>query len=298
MNPIEDLVVRTVPEEVEKELIVCCCMLDELVNVGSNILVNDKNVIDWIDNTPTMMFRNFIELVDSISILIKNSSPDTARILLRSLVESYFSLYYVLIDDTRQRCKAFIVADMIDQSKLIQKIIDRENGSERKVNLSSGQYSLQEINDSRLNVLKSQDFKEVYEEFETLIKKSKGKITPPWYKAFKGPSNIREMSISINQQEFYDKLYSVLSADTHSVNVISGKTSTDENGELGIHQLRCWDNVRLVTDNAINLSIKLFRIYVNQRTPTFSNKYNEWEKDYLSRISKQLTSLIQVVSKY
>ena len=73
-------------------------LLDEIVNYGSHVSrwclekkkEGDENAVS------ILMFRNILELIHSISILIKTSCADPCNILLRSLFESFLNLNYLL----------------------------------------------------------------------------------------------------------------------------------------------------------------------------------------------------------
>jgi hypothetical protein len=298
MDGIENLVVREIPDEIKKELEICCALLDDLVNVGSNILDCDDSGNDWIDtNPPVMLLRNYFELVDAISILIKNSSPDPSRVLLRSLTENYLSLSYILKENIREKCKAFIVADMLDQLIIIDRMIYNENNGitpKKVVSVNGKQYTFSEIKNERISLLNNEHFKDTYLQFIKLKKVRKNKdIYPKWYSLQNGPSSIYTLAVSLGETDMYDILYSKLSADTHVANVISGKISSDESGNAAVHQIRSWKNTHLVTTYTISLTLKMYKNYIEKRSTKFASQYNKWVIEFLEK-KKILDSLIHV----
>ncbi len=86
--------------------------LDLLVNFGSwlfmwcskdNRLLPDEKIV------LLLILRRVLELTDAISILIKKSSIDSCKILLRSLLETYFETEYLLSKESDKRSKCYIV---------------------------------------------------------------------------------------------------------------------------------------------------------------------------------------------
>ena len=70
--------------------------LEEIVNFGTHLLIADiQKKRSGKDNfVPTLFLRNILDISDSISILIRKSATDPAKIQLRSLLESCLNLAY------------------------------------------------------------------------------------------------------------------------------------------------------------------------------------------------------------
>lgn len=56
----------------------------------------------------TFIFREYIDLLDGVSILVRSSSSESARILSRSLFELYLSIMYIFEKDTKLYMKVYI----------------------------------------------------------------------------------------------------------------------------------------------------------------------------------------------
>ena len=99
------------------------------MNFGTHILKWDvekkRNGRD--KNVPSVFLRNSIELGDAISLLIQKSSIDPAKILVRSLMESNFSLLYMIEKDEQLRAHAFLVCRLNKEIRYYKKFIKEDN---------------------------------------------------------------------------------------------------------------------------------------------------------------------------
>lgn len=100
-NPIEEILPQNRDEYLIKIQNHCSDQISEMVNFGTHILNWDLEIKreGKNNNIPTLFFRNILEISDSISILIKESSIDPAKIILRSLIENILQLIYMIEED-------------------------------------------------------------------------------------------------------------------------------------------------------------------------------------------------------
>lgn len=70
--------------------------IDQVVNKGTHVLKWDveKKRAGKDHSIPSLIFRNLIELGDSISVQLRQSSVDPAKTTLRSLFEGYLSIIH------------------------------------------------------------------------------------------------------------------------------------------------------------------------------------------------------------
>jgi hypothetical protein len=103
-KPIENILPRIADEHLQKVLDDYSKTIDEVLNFGTHILLWDieykREGKD--NNIPSLFLRNIIELVDSISVLTKNSLIDPAKIQIRALLENHFGLLYMLQKDEKK----------------------------------------------------------------------------------------------------------------------------------------------------------------------------------------------------
>lgn len=99
-------------------------LFDNCIDYGGGLTVQyfkTKSKCDE-DLPPLLFFRSFLEVSDSFSILFKNSCIETCKILLRSMLESYFNLEYLLNMDTNRKALAYLVWDTHNQIDLMKKL--------------------------------------------------------------------------------------------------------------------------------------------------------------------------------
>ena len=122
---IEEVLPSQLDESLEFILNSLSTNLSEVVNYGTHILMWDvETKRSGKDNhIPTLFFRNAIELGDSISLLIKNSSIDPSKILLRTLIENTYGLIYILERNEKQRALSYMVWKTIKDIKANKRFI-------------------------------------------------------------------------------------------------------------------------------------------------------------------------------
>lgn len=174
--------------------------ISEVINFVTHLLVWDVQTgREGKDNhIPTLFFRNILELGDSISILIKSSSIDPSKILLRSLLENSFGLQYLLEKNERERSLSYMVWKALKQIKNYKRFISDHPSSKelKKLILENNldfpfekffdREDVQKVIDAKATLLKKPEFKEVYKEYNRTSSKRK---SPAWYSLFDGPHN-------------------------------------------------------------------------------------------------------------
>jgi hypothetical protein len=112
--------------------------LKRVVNFGTHILKWDiekkRNGRD--KNVPSVFLRNSIELGDAISLLIEKSSIEPAKILVRSLMESNFSLLYMIEKDEQLRAHSFLVCRLNKEIRYYRQFIEEDTLSKGFVSKS------------------------------------------------------------------------------------------------------------------------------------------------------------------
>lgn len=101
--PVKEIIPREVDPRIKDLLNHFSVLISECVNFGSNIFTWKKySKIDAEVIAPPMLFRHFLDLTDSISILIKEGCADPSKLLLRGLLETYFSTLAIQVPFTEQ----------------------------------------------------------------------------------------------------------------------------------------------------------------------------------------------------
>jgi hypothetical protein len=130
-RPIKEVIPREIQENILPIVNRFAELIEEMVNFGSQILIWDIHPETSGEENipPTMLFRHYLDIIDSVSILVRQGTGDTPKILLRAALEVKLYLKYIFESDTIDRCMAFIVADALNQIKVIKKLHpDTEEG--------------------------------------------------------------------------------------------------------------------------------------------------------------------------
>lgn len=286
-QPVREVIPREIPENVIPTLNMFSETLDEFVNFGSHILNWDANPNNTGEENvaPTMLFRHFLDLIDTISILVKHSCGDTSKLIIRGALETTFGIEYLFEKDTYNRAMAFLVTDVISQIKTLKRLNPKTvEGKElyntfekekffTKAELFS-KYDLDDHIKSKEGILQLPQFKKASDEYDQLRKN--GEKNPKWYRLFGGPRNFEALSAHLKQKTLYELLYRKWSGAVHGSDIYLGKLSHNELGGVDIVQLRYIKDVQEVVKYAMTLSLKVFRLFIDNRLPEKQTVFKEW----------------------
>lgn len=263
--------------------------IDKLVRFGSDLIDWDltREGVEKKDGylVPILFLRNLIENIDAIGILVRQGASDPAKALLRTVVENFFSLEYLLTEKQDERCMCFHVWNTYHNYKYYEML---DGTSERAKQLQALLRKDQSMKDSAPLVFELVDklkanakellalplYKEFAEEFErTKAKLKKG--NPHWYSLYDGPQSVEALANKSKFPALYE-VYRGLSNTVHGVNIIQGKIAGIGEGQIGIDQLRFPKEAHSITQYAHNLCIATFTTYINTRLPERVNELQQW----------------------
>jgi hypothetical protein len=284
--PIDDFIPRTLDTDLADILLRFSKGLEELVNFGSQVLNWDMDRENGGDeDLPAILFlRNFLEQIDGISILIKHSSVEPCKPLLRTALENFFSLEYLLQEDSHNRAMSFLVWNAITTEKWIRKADGKskdflEASAKYKKDKMMNQLQPLIVPDTEAmlatvqKMLELPKYKSVVEEYE---KCKKAKKNPTWYNLFGGPNNLEDLANRVGLPALYDVLYRGWSGSTHGNNIVQGNLDKDESGQAKLIQIRNPSGAQTVTQHCTNISIMAFRIFIEKRMPQKMPEFKKW----------------------
>ena len=263
--------------------------IDEVVDYGTHILKIDLDSVQGSDEQIPIIFsiRQIIDLADSISILIKNSSIDSCKLILRGLLETCFGIEYMLEGDTVERCMAFMVWHAHKNMKVYERINStKEPGKQLQSTLNDDkllngiEFGIKaEFLDGKYenlcSLLKRPEYQKAEQEFQNL-KKLKIK-NPAWYQFYSGPKSIQELAKYLKLSGMYELLYRNLSGPIHGTDIFQGKLSGNEN-QLEVLQLRFAGDARSIYMLTVNLTIMTYSTYVEKRLPNNYEEFKKWKE--------------------
>lgn len=298
-KPIFEILNRlNINDEKKTSLEIYSQWIEELVNFGTHILKWDLDEATGKDeNIPiVMMFRNFLEHLDSISILVKSGSIDPTKSIARGLLEIYLGLEYILEDDTINRAMGFLVWHYKNELKVYKKLKpNTEEYKNFKNKISKNGIPVPQINniDQSIidieNLLKLPIYSVACAEYDRTISSGNNrKKNPNWYELFNGPQNIENLANYLNKQTLYEAYYRSFSGTTHGTNIIQGRMTISKNREPSIIQLRYTKDVEILVKAAFNITIAMYTLMLKKRVSSHKKEFAEW---YLPDISKIFNSI-------
>jgi len=277
-KPIKEILNREVPETVKDILDKASDKIDEMVAFGAQILAWELGKKgDDTDLPPILFLRNLLENADAIGILIRHSSIEPCKILLRTALENYCSIEYLVQDPakSKQRALCFMVWNYVEHGKWLIKS-DKTSREFRELKANYLKDKLMKnsepliVEDAKTKILgleellNTEPYKMIKEEYD--LKHSK-KRNPAWYSLYGGPDSVSGLALNVELPALYEVLYRGWSHSTHGNNIIQGKLKTDSSGMLNIQPLRLSGEAESMAQHCMNLVITAYLIYVNMRLP-------------------------------
>ncbi|WP_273209328.1 DUF5677 domain-containing protein [Runella zeae] len=219
VEPLETVLIRRTQTDEAALLNFLADAIEQVVNIGTHF-------IKWeadrggatIEKTPLiMLYRHNLEMGDAISILLRSSSIEPCKAVLRSILETSLQIEYLLKDpETRGFCymvchhnkmiKQFkrLVGNSPEQKDYLNQL---KNKSYR--NISANDFSLPDAqnNVDRLYMLVNSKDYQVYqsEYLRTSTQKDdngKKNKNPEWYSLFGGPKSCIELAENLKKRIF------------------------------------------------------------------------------------------------
>jgi hypothetical protein len=304
ITAVESIIPRTIDKNLSRILDKFSIKIEETVNLGSNILsweIERNKRGD--ENLPIILFlRNYLEQLDACSILIKNSISEPTHILIRTALENFFYIEYLLEQDFARRSLSFLVWNAYREKAYYEKADGKspayqdlvETYAKDKIVSNSQPIVLpnvEKLKQKKNELLELPLYKEVSEEF---LKKKEKRNRPEWYSLFNGPNTIKELADHLKYPAFYKILYQSLSSSTHGTNIIQGKIVADKNNSISVYQIRLPLNFEFLTNFCITLSFNLYFDFVSKRLPDKVNDVKNWYlglKPFLDSLKTKLITI-------
>lgn len=293
---IDDFLGRNNDPKVKELLNEWNIYFEKLVYVGGEIF-NDilKKELGKDDSLPlVMLHRNAVELIDSISVLINNFCSEPARILLRTLLETYFYCQYTTNRNTKQRSLSFLICHYHQKLDFNYKLNPfTQQGKQFKIELEedenlkdyqlADQVLLKKVIKNLEELIQEELYKEVEIEYQRIKKELKFR-KPIWHEFFGGPTSIEKLAKHLKQVGLYQFLYKSLSKSTHGSNIIDGFISPGSNeNEVNFSQIRFPYSAQMVTQFTFTLALRIYRILIKYHLPEKEEAFNQF---YVNEIRK------------
>lgn len=275
-------------------------LLQEVINYSTGMLGRCFSSIPT-DTTPDVgvthifLFRQVIELADTIEVMISHGCVSPIRIVLRSMFESTVSLQYQLEfdDDIDKRTLSWIQADIRQRRRASERIRDLEISDEltRKMPPEVQQDVLNHIK-AMTAALNKPHMREVVDEYERDKKdrkKRRRRGAPRWYSLFGGPLSFELLAKRFHWSDLYDISYREWSAMLHGQGGVQEIYQPAGGGRTALKGLRYPnDTIYFMVNLAVNFLLQAIIIISNKYRPDETHERNTW---YETEIKPKLDKL-------
>lgn len=286
---IDDILPRD-QTEVRAELEKLSSSIENVVDFGTHLVKwqADKRLSGDDGIIPILFLRNILEISDAISILIKNSSIDPVKPLLRTLMENSFGLEYLIEKDKKNRALSYNVwlahkdlkfIEKLNESTQVGKQLSNEIKKDKHVNeLKSDKVNLDLGKKNAIELLKLPHYIPIENEYQRTNKENNN---PMWYSLFDGPKNIEQLAKRLNHHTSYEIIYRILSDNVHANNNSKNKLTPNADGvTTDIIQIRFPKDAQMVTINTLNILLMTYSNFCQKELPNKKAEFSDWYSSF------------------
>lgn len=204
---------------------------------------------------PILIHRHLLQKTDSIHANIDVGTEDAAKAIMRTLIENFIYLSYILHSDTDEKSRAYYLSWYKSQKTELQKFKPDHRKSpviktfigedfEEQFPNEKVQYEIDLI-EKKIN---ASWLKNINKKWNKTQKKSR-KPFIAWHSLF-GHDSIRQVAVSVGLEAEYETLYSIYSKETHSMNAIQLLENRD--GRSYFKPLRTYEDPKTIVNMATN----------------------------------------------
>lgn len=282
-------------------------VIEETVNFGSLVFkwCNESLEGKADKEVPLiLLFRHVLELLDAVSILIKESSAEPCKLQLRSMFEALLSINYLLEEDQEERAYAFLVNHAYKKIKTYKKLDPKtQQGKQFKGILKdtvlhdldlSDLFDLSKMVDQQKELFRKDGFREAYQELERLRKE--GRKNPNWYEFYSGPRDLEQLAIKLNKRDYYEYFYRHWSDYVHAADLITGNLGKTETGTY-LTSIRQPFEAQSITSIAITMALEVYRNMINHYVPLQITHYRMWYVEDMQKYYKELSNRRRIIER-
>jgi Family of unknown function (DUF5677) len=207
------------------------------------------------------------------------------------------TIEWILQDDSERRAMAFMVCNVHQELKFIQKIDEQTpRGKQFKQKLKGtpvenvqapSSVDMEKDRQKRFSILLSPKYREAEEEYQRLI--AQKEKNPSWYRLFDGPNNLEELASKVGMIAWYEIFYRQWSELVHATDLLEGKVKT--NGDkTSIQKMRYPVGVEHVYVNTITIALQVYEKMLKQFAPSKMPVFLDWYESEVRDFYKRLNS--------
>jgi hypothetical protein len=267
-EPVEELYSSSLMDEATRQnLIKYSRAIYELVCLGTHLLSWEFEADRGSDHEKlavTAFFRRILQLLDAISIQIKEGAADTCEIHMRSLIETWLGFEFLLKEDTENRSLKYFLYEYNRKRKNFEKYTPEYNpgyNNLRQAYKNKG-FLVKDIIPITDSAEKIARFEEainnpLFDPFREDFNSKRDKHNLKWYHLGTDFQNLGLLAREVGQFELYDIAYQQYNNPTHGTDLMSGVFgSNDEN--ISMMGIRDSTSSKDITMLAIQIGVLAF----------------------------------------
>lgn len=246
--------------------------------------------------TASLLLREFLAHLDGSSSLLRTGCPESTKTTLRSALEAYLNLLYLLVEDTERRSICYVLAARHQSIEFLKRRDPSTNEGRRiteEIARDTSAFKITRVPSTDLptveeleSELRESPFAEIEPEWIRTRRAAKGRF-PKWYQLFGGPENLRRLADRVGRAALYDLLYRQWSASAH-IESVSRNVEIRGSAEAAIPSLRDPSELQLLTGVAVSLALVCFKDVIDRTMPARLSQYLAW---YAQEIRPGYTAL-------
>jgi hypothetical protein len=230
---------------------------------------------ETLDLSANLLFRQILEMTDAISELIGIGCINASKPMIRSSLDCYLQLAYLLKDNEEKKASFFLYHyNLKKYNKLVRMMFpERDNSFNNKLlkdknlkgfELSEKEWELAKIDLENLKaILDSEENKMTANEYCSKNRKS-------WYESLLGFSTIEQLAIHLEEPGLYELFYRDLSEFSHGTDIVHNNLKLISENHWGLIALRDVRDLKNVVDTTILILEKSILIFLKSK---ISNLY-------------------------
>ncbi|MBE3139586.1 MAG: hypothetical protein IMZ53_03280 [Thermoplasmata archaeon] len=294
-KPNEEFVVRMIDNpQVDAELKNYSSIIDEIINYGSlvfgwafaNVHEGDQHVAMF------ALYRRSLELLDTLSILIRNACITPCKLLLRALFETVLFVEYITKENFEQRARDFILCVKHKELTVLKEhcpsdplysryLTNLKNDSVFK-NMPIVEIPEIEAAIKAKEILtNSNSYSASQEAYKATMERRKPYSPIWWFNLHDGPKSIFELAKAMQRPAQYKILYEDWAGYAHGTGSFDGQVEISSVG-IAIPQIRLPKDAEFITFMAVSYGLTALRIMILMYAKERNVEFFEWYKREIS----------------
>jgi len=266
-------------------------LIDEAVNFGSQVLVWAFEKLHKGDHHIAVFsfYRRSLELLDTISILIRNSCVSPSRVMLRSLFEVMLSLEYMTQCDLEHRARDYILClkhkeldylrKFLKGDPLRSEYLNKYKNDNLLKNVTIPDYpNIEEAIKAKERLINSEFYSDSETSYQAIRQKRGGKNPKWWFNLHDGPSDICDLATKMGRPAQYEVMYRNWAGYAHGTGGMDEQVEIVKKNEIAIPQLRLPEGAEFIAFIAISYGLMIIKTMIQEYATEKMKEFSQWYK--------------------